>query len=103
MEACCAGGVDVESTDRCKTNSWQRAGPPKFLLLQDGLGNYAVLKSRVPVRSTPITTVTVLWPWVANPPSHPSPCTRGTKGPGRGSFENIKEVDLGWGPSGDDE
>lgn len=50
-------------------------------------------------RSPPITMVTTLSPRVANP----SPCTRATKGPGSGSFENIKEVDLGQGPSGDDE
>lgn len=54
-------------------------------------------------RSPPTTMVTTLSPGVANPPAHPLPRTRGTKGPGSGSFENIKEVDLGRGPSGDDE
>lgn len=54
-------------------------------------------------RSPPTTMVTTLSPGVANPPAHPLPRTRGTKGSGSGSFENIKEVDLGRGPSGDDE
>lgn len=76
----------------------------RSLFFTDGRGNSARLKSRVPGPAHYNSNSTMPRgdePSFAPIAAYQGP--RGTKGPGRGSFENIKEVDLGWGPSCDDE